>query len=263
MGLIPRGRPLCPGYRALRLLRRGHAVDVYDAWSEERGCRCIAKAVRADRLADREARLSLLVEARLLLHLSHPHLVRAYELVNRPRPILILETLTGLTLSRLISDHPRGFPARDVLFLGIHLASALRYLHTTGYLHLDVKPSNVVAQGGTAKLIDLSLADRIGRRLPGVGTRGYMSPEQIEGRPLTTATDVWGLGSLLYETARGTRPFPGSSRRRSGASARPVRLARRSRLPRAAAQVIDASLEADPAARPTLDELSETFRAAV
>src|SRR5919201_1228774 len=149
---------------------------------------------------------------------------------------------TGSTLSRLIADHPRGFPARDVLFLGIHLASALGYLHATGYLHLDVKPSNVVAQGGMAKLIDLSLADRIGRRLPGVGTRGDMSPEQIEGRPLTTATDVWGLGRLLYEAANGKRPFPSVSRRLTA------------QLPRPAAQVIDACLQADAEARPRLDE---------
>jgi len=67
-----------------------------------------------------------------------------------------------------------------------------------------------------------------------------MSPEQIAGRRLTTATDVWGLGRLLHEAAHGT-----------------------TRLPRAAAQVIDACLQADPRARPALDELSETFRAAV
>src|SRR5205807_9138587 len=88
MAALPRGRPLCRGYRALRLLRRGHALDVYDAWSEERGCRCIAKAVRSDLLRDRETRLSLFLEARLLLRLSHPHLVRAYELVRGPRPTL-------------------------------------------------------------------------------------------------------------------------------------------------------------------------------
>jgi eukaryotic-like serine/threonine-protein kinase len=261
MARVPRGRALCPGYRALRLLRRGHAVDVYDAWSEERGCRCIAKALRTDRLDDGEARLSLLLEARLLLGLSHPHLVRAYELVRRPRPILILETLTGATVSRLLTDHPRGFPARDVLFLGVHLASALGYLHARGYLHLDVKPSNVVAQGGTAKLIDLSLADRIGRRLPGVGTRGYMSPEQIEGRPLTTGTDVWGLGCLLYEAARGRRPL--QSRLRERTTGRPNRLGGPSRLPRAAARIVDACLEANPERRPTLRELTETFRAAI
>src|SRR3954469_17382849 len=81
MAALP-GRPLCRGYRALRRLRRGHAVDVYDAWSEERGCRCIAKVVRLDRAGDRETRASLFLEARLMLGLSHPHLVRAYELVR-------------------------------------------------------------------------------------------------------------------------------------------------------------------------------------
>src|SRR5207249_10785310 len=108
----------------------------------------------------------------LLLRLSYPHLVRAYELVRGPRPKLVLETLTGATLSRLIADHPRGLLPRAVMFLGIPLASALGYLHATGYLHLDVKPSNVVSQADMAKLIDLSLADRIRARLPGVGTPG-------------------------------------------------------------------------------------------
>jgi eukaryotic-like serine/threonine-protein kinase len=262
MAAIPRGRALCRGYRALRLLRRGHALDVYDAWSEERGCRCIAKAVRSDLLRDREARLSLFLEGRLLLRLSHPHLVRAYELVRGPRPTLVLETLTGATLSRLISDHPRGLPARDVLFLGVHLASALGYLHTTGYLHLDVKPSNVVSQAGTAKLIDLSLADRVGRRLRGVGTRGYMSPEQIEGRALTPATDVWGLGCVLYEAARGRPAFPDARQRRPG-WIWPGPLSGSHRLPPAAAAIIDACLHPDPAARPSLHDLSETIRAVV
>ena len=262
MTAIPRGRPLCRGYRALRLLRRGHALDVYDAWSEERGCRCIAKAVRRDLLRDRETRLSLYLEARLLLRLSHPHLVRAYELVRGPRPTLTLETLTGATLSRLVSDHPRGLPARDVMFLGVHLASAIGYLHATGYLHLDVKPSNVVSQAGMAKLIDLSLADRIGRRLPGVGTPGYMSPEQIEGRPLTPAADVWGLGCVLYEAARGMPAFPEAAQR-GRAAVRPEPLSGGRRLPPAAATIIEACLHPDPAARPTLHDLSETLRAAV
>jgi serine/threonine protein kinase len=262
MGVIPRGKPLCPGYRALRLLRRGHAVEVFDAWSEERDCRCIAKAVRRDLVADRETRASLFLEARLLLRLAHPHLVRAYELIRGSRPVLVLETLTGAMLSKLISDHPRGLAARDVLFLGIHLSSALEYLHGAGYLHLDLKPSNVVAQAGSAKLIDLSLAARIGRRALGVGTPGYMAPEQIAGHAVTPGTDVWGLGCVLHEVARGTPAFP-VRRGSTQPNRRPEPLQGRSRLPRGAARVIDACLHPDPGARPAVRELSAAFRAAL
>ena len=256
------GRPLCRGYRVLRRLRRGHAVDVYDAWSEERGCRCIAKVVRSDRAEDRDTRASLFLEGRLLLGLSHPHLVRAYELVRGPRPVLALETLTGETVSKLIADHPRGFPARDVLFLGIHLCSALRYLHRTGYLHLDVKPSNIICQASAAKLIDLSLAAPAGRTLRGsVGTPGYMAPEQVERLPLTPATDAFGLGCVLHEAARGQPAF----RPRSGPwrFIEPPSLAGTSRLPRKAAEAVDACLSRDPSARPSLAELSDVLRAAV
>jgi eukaryotic-like serine/threonine-protein kinase len=264
MRVEPRGRPLCPGYRALRLLRRGRDLDVYDAWSEKRACRCVAKTVRRDKLHDQESHASLLLEAKLLLALSHPHLVRAYELVRAERPILVMETLTGATLSKLIHDHPKGFPARDLLFLGIHLCSALTYLHGSGYLHLDVKPSNVVGQAGIAKLIDLSLAARVGRRLPGNGTPRYMSPEQIEGRPLTAAADVWGVGCVLYEAARGSPAFANPrGRRYAQLSERPRALRGESRLPRPAAKAIDACLHPDPSARPSLHDLSATFRASL
>ena len=258
------GKALCPGYRALRLLRRGWALDVYDAWSEERDCRCVAKVIPTRRLGDAETRAALFLEAKLLLGLAHPHLVRAYELVRRPRPVLVLETLTGATLSRLIAYHPRGFAPRDVLFLGIHLCSALSHLHRTGYLHLDIKPSNVVAQDGSAKLIDLSVAARAGRRQRGVGTDRYMSPEQIEGGRLTPAADVWGLGCVLYEAARGAPAFRNPRRRRfEQLSLRPPALREVSRLPRVPAEAIDACLHPNPAGRPALRDLGAALRASV
>jgi serine/threonine protein kinase len=247
-----------------RLLRRGRELDVYDAWSEERSCRCIAKVVRADRLDQRDTRKSLLLEGKLLLSLAHPHIVRAYDLIRGSRPVLVLETLTGATVSKLITDHRGGFPARDVLYLGIHLCSALQYLHGTGYLHLDIKPSNIVAQGGTAKVIDLSLAARAGERHPGTGTGRYMSPEQIEGEPLTTAADVWGLGCVLHEAARGEPAFAHPKRRRyEQLTIRPRRLRRAGRLPVAVADAVDACLDQHPNARPTLTELGAVLRAAV
>src|SRR4051794_285763 len=90
----------------------------------------------------------------------------------------------------------------------MHLCSALHYLHSQGYLHIDVKPSNVIAYNGSAKLLDLSIARPPGRAKRGVGTRQYMAPEQVRGATLTEATDVWGVGATLYEAATGAMPFP-------------------------------------------------------
>ncbi|CAN5116185.1 hypothetical protein BH20ACT5_BH20ACT5_23560 [soil metagenome] len=79
-----------PGYRALGLLHRGNPADVYDAWSEERGSRCVVKTLRTDRPTDRRDLTQLLVEGRLLRRLGHPHLVRAYEVLSDPVPAVVL-----------------------------------------------------------------------------------------------------------------------------------------------------------------------------
>src|SRR5437016_2116688 len=90
------------------------------------------------------------------------------------------------------------------------VSAALLHVHGRGYLHLDVKPENVVIVDGHAVLIDFSLARRRGPRRPAyrVGTRSSMAPEQCLRLPLSPATDVFGLGCLLYRLLCGNRPFP-------------------------------------------------------
>jgi eukaryotic-like serine/threonine-protein kinase len=251
------GRELAPGYEVIEHLARSNVLDVYDAWSHERGCRVAIKALRPDRNGDGSALTALLREGRRLRRLSHPHLVRAYEVLREPRPAVVLETLAGETIAHLIQRRRRRLAAADLAILGLHLCSALGYLHSQRLLHLDVKPSNVIAERGRAKVIDMSVARRPGRARAGVGTWCYMAPEQARGGELTGAADVWGVGGLLYEAAAGECAFdddhdaeyPQLERR-----AAPV-LTRR-RLPLALAGAIDGCLEPDPAARPSLRELA-------
>jgi eukaryotic-like serine/threonine-protein kinase len=167
------------GYRLLELLNSGHACDTWDAWSEERGCRVIVRTGDVRR------------EGRLLQRLTHPNIVRAYEV---HRSYLVLETLSGSTLRALGAlEHD------DAVEMGRQLCSAVGYLHRQGWLHLDLKPDNLIADGGRLKVIDFSIAQRPGRIEAGTGTRRWMAPEQEHGGRVSAATDVWGIGAVLRD----------------------------------------------------------------
>lgn len=271
----PPGHQLAPGYVVIEHVRRGEDLDSYAAWSTQRYCRCFIKTLRPDVTTDASARRYLAREARLLLSLTHPHLVRAYEYVlpdSGQSPLLVLENLTGATLSYLLDGGRERLGAADLGHLGQHLCSALRYLHSRDYLHLDVKPSNIIASDGVGRLIDLSLARRPGRCAGGVGTPGYMSPEQITGGYLGPPADVWGVGLVLYQAATGIQPFELPDRSTSASSYtstmvrcrsllahRAPKIRARRRLPTEVAEVIDACLHREPDQRPSLERLDEAL----
>jgi eukaryotic-like serine/threonine-protein kinase len=249
------GTEIAPGYEVLGQLNRSNVLDVYDAWSEERECRCIVKALRPDHLADLAARRRLLAEGRLLQSLVHPGIVRGYETLRSPQPLVVMETLTGETLTHLIDRRTRPFSARELAFLGLHLASAVAYLHRQGYLHLDLKPSNIVAEAGRAKLIDLSIARRPGRLPADLGTWCYMAPEQASGGRVGAAADVWGIAVVLWEAVSGDTPFGDESLEHPQLVHRAPPLGSVRRLPRALTDMVDACLQPSAAKRPTLAEL--------
>jgi eukaryotic-like serine/threonine-protein kinase len=253
-----------PGYRVLEHLSRGSVLDAYAIWSEERDCLCVAKVLRPDRLADPKSRRRLRAEGRLLIRLTHPHIVRAYELWERPHPVLILEALQGETLAHLIAARGR-LPVADVAFLGLHLCSAMAYLHRQGFLHLDLKPSNIVSECGQVRVIDFSVARPGGRVRRAAGTHVYMAPEQARGGTLGPASDVWGIGAVVFEAAVGLRPFAVLSRDSTypQLDGRPDPVGAHRRLPRELAAAIDACLDQDPNARPTTAELAAALRECV
>ncbi|GAA5704545.1 serine/threonine protein kinase [Streptomyces avermitilis] len=282
--LAPGTRPV-PGYEVLAHLARTGWLDVYDVWSEERDCRCVIKAVRPDRPDQEQLRDQLLREGRWLGAFTHPHLVRAYETFEAPVPLVVLETLTGETLSHLVHRLRRRPSAADVALLGVQLCSAIHYLHGQGLLHLDLKPSNVVVDCGHAKVLDLSIARPPGPAPAGVGTFCYLAPEQACGGPLSAAADVWGIGITLYEVAAGDVPFcRGDSREVSPrgekgdepcdgsvtggrdawypqleGTAPPI--GSRRRLPGRLAAAIDGCLQTDPSSRPPVADLAAALDA--
>lgn len=266
----PAGAEPVPGYRLVGHLARGRTLDVHEAWCEDRGASCVLKLPRPELEDDRSVARRLTREGGLLLRLSHPHLVRAYAVAHEPAAV-VLETVTGATVARLVEDGPRLTP-EEVAHLGLHAGSALRYLHRSGWLHLDLKPANVIAEGARAKVIDLSLASRPRRVRAGTGTWCYMAPEQVTGGPVGPAADVWGLGALLYEAAGGRAPFDhpadegtagvlpaGATDPGTGSAADPhdrvpaPPLGRLRRLPRSLTELVEACLDPAPARRPVID----------
>jgi serine/threonine protein kinase len=175
-----------------------------------------------------------------------------------------METLTGETLAHLIEESPRRLPVTEIAHLGLHLGAAVRYLHVQGWLHLDLKPSNIITEAGRAKLIDMSVARRPGRAPAGVGTWCYMAPEQARGGHLGPSADVWGLGAVLYEATTGHSAFDPTGAGDDDADERPyrqldgppppVRRLRRG-APAALVALISACLAPEPAGRPPLREV--------
>jgi serine/threonine protein kinase len=257
---LAEGSLIASGLTVLEHLSRNQVMDVYDVWDEARYCQCVAKVLHPDLEDSPRECERLRREGELLQRFTHPHLVRAYEVREAPVALVLLETLSGETLSHLIGHRSRRTPVAEVAILGLQLGSATRYLHSEGWLHLDLKPSNVIIDGGFVKVIDLSLARPPGPVPAGVGTRPYLAPEQAGGGQAGPAADVWGLGATLFETLSGERPFESTEAVRYPQLTRrapSVRAARR--LPAELGALVDACLEPEPSERPALETVLETL----
>lgn len=174
------------------------------------------KVVRAGRL-DETARARFLREREILARLVHPGIATLLDggLGDAGEPYLVMELVEG----RPISEHAkvRGLGVRDRVGLMIQVAEAVDYAHKNLVVHRDLKPSNIlVTDAGVVKLLDFGIAriladdlaqdarTRTGRLLL---TPAYAAPEQILGRPITTAVDVYAMGAVFYELLTGSRPF--------------------------------------------------------
>jgi eukaryotic-like serine/threonine-protein kinase len=260
------GHQIAPGRTTLKPLGGGNRYEVYLVWDDRLFSVMVAKIVRPDLVEEEHALRGLRREKEALEALAHPVLLRAFDAhIEGPYPHVLVEHLEGPTLKRLIRRNGR-LPVEQTLPLGLHVASVIHYMAEEGWVHLDLKPDNLV-MGIPPRVIDLSLArtiDRAKRLTDYVGTNAYMPPEQCNPRgDVGPPADVWGLGATLYHAVTGKHPFRRPRSRADDASLedRFPQLEDEPRawpvpVPGALADAILASLEKDPARRPTAAELA-------
>lgn len=261
------GATLGERYRLDGLIGRGGMASVYRGVDLSLGRPVAVKvfAEAAEGIDDAERRRS---ETALLASLSHRALVRLYDAARDAetgREFLVMELIDGRDLREMLRLGPLG-PA-DAAGLLADLAEALHVIHDRGIVHRDVKPANVLLEPAhlptrtwNAKLADFGIARliedaRITRTGLLVGTPGYLSPEQVSGRPPTPAADVYSLGLLVLEARTGETAFPGPA-----VEAASARLARDPDIPDSLGPDWVALLRAmtarDPADRPNAIEVA-------
>lgn len=154
-------------------------------------------------------------EARVLASFDHPHLVAVYDFVeDGGLCLLIMERLTGGTLGERLDAG--GLTPEEACAIVIAASAGLQYVHEHDVLHRDVKPANLMfSSQGVLKVTDFGIAKVLGGFATVMteagqllGTPAYMAPEQIEEEELTPATDVYALGTVLYELLAGELPYP-------------------------------------------------------
>lgn len=201
-------------YRLTRLLGQGGFAEVY--LGEHVYLKTLA-AVKMlhNRLTSSEELTKFLDEARMIAHLSHPHIVRVLDFgVDGEIPFLVMDYAAGGTLRQ---RHKRGerLPVATIAQYVKQVADALQYAHDEKVVHRDIKPENMlVGQRQEILLSDFGIAlvaqsSRYQSTQDVVGTVAYMSPEQIQGKPRPTS-DQYSLGIAVYEWLCGERPFSGS-----------------------------------------------------
>ena len=259
--LFPEGALLQAGRHVLKRLGGGERFEAYVAWDDRLHAAIVAKVLRPHLLDDARAKRALQREADALMRLQHPDLVRSFgAVIDGPVPHLVLEFLDGPRLSTLVRRYGPLSPEQSIL-LARRLASVLAYLANEDWVHLDVKPRNVVVTA-TPRLIDLSIARPVeaARGRTGIGTDIYMAPEQADPARadlIGPPADVWGLGATVYEAVTGTAAFP----RVAGGPKHPQLTSRPApmpdRVPRPMVEILMACLAERPADRPTAAEIDD------
>jgi eukaryotic-like serine/threonine-protein kinase len=229
-------------YRVLDIIGGGGMGVVYRAEDLKLGRRVALKFLPEELGTDPSALERFSREARSASALDHPNICSIYEFgEHEGRPFIVMQLLEGRTLrDRLAAaEGEAALPIEEVLDIGIQVSDGLQAAHEKGIIHRDIKPANIfITNKGVVRILDFGLAklldggegeaavrpDTVATGPPAaseaadltltgvaMGTAGYMSPEQVRGEKLDARTDLFSLGSVLYEMATGQRVFSGQT----------------------------------------------------
>lgn len=205
-------------YQLVRMIRAGQTCQVWEAIRTGTDERAALKVLLREHINKKDQVEALRHEAEVGKQLDHPKIIKIYDFHQQHSlPFVAMELFNALNLKQEIRDN------FDPLLLGIDevvlsCCEGLAYMHRKGWLHCDVKPDNFLMNSDhQVKLIDFSIAQKIskggffsgwGKKNKAVsGTRSYMSPEQIRGKQLTLASDIYGLGCSLFEMVSSKLPY--------------------------------------------------------
>ncbi|MGE5214982.1 MAG: protein kinase domain-containing protein, partial [Nitrospirota bacterium] len=215
-------------YQIECLIGVGGMGEVYLARDERLG-RKVALKFLPDRLTANKVQLSRFKsEARAASALNHPNILTVYEIgTEGNRHFIATEFIEGITLRAALA---RGkMNVHNALEVAVQVASALAAAHEAGVVHRDIKPENIMIRpDGYVKVLDFGLAKLTEQKLPSnsydlktatqhtlagllLGTPRYMSPEQARGQPADARSDIWSLGTVIYEMVGGVPPFTGAT----------------------------------------------------
>src|SRR3954471_14218544 len=205
----PQSRAIGP-YTLEKRLGAGGMGEVFQAYDRRLDRWVAIKLIRPEAAGSATARERFRREARAAARLSHPSIVQIHDIVESDESdAIIMELVEGEPLSRRIARGP--LPVAEAVRLGREIAEGLAAAHAKGLIHRDLKPENVmITPDGRAKILDFGLAKRLegeeasltaDQRV--VGTFRAMSPEQAQGLPLDTRSDLFSFGLLLYQCLSG------------------------------------------------------------
>lgn len=217
-------------YKIIEKLGQGGMGVIYRAFDTHLDRTVAIKVLPAEVVANKERKQRFVREAKAASALNHPNVAHIYEIGEVGSVHFIaMEYVEGQTLDAKLCGRP--LDVAEITNIGIQIADALHEAHSKGVTHRDIKPTNImITPGGQVKVLDFGLAkmakpkgqaldsdsSTLAKTKPGVvmGTVAYMSPEQARGETVSSATDIFSFGIILYELTTGQHPFIADSKNR-------------------------------------------------